>query len=142
MAIAGFGFCHALVRRIDMTTNAFVHLRLGCFIAVSAAGFIVSQAGLSISVVSQAILWMSCGAAAFTALVLIRGGGPTPSAGMSICSRVLWFNALCLCLVAGYLTLILLNNMSRPVFPWDAFTTWMFRGKAWVTAVQAVDLSR
>jgi len=61
-----------------MTTNAFVHLGLGCFIAVSAAGFIVSQAGLPISVVSQAILWMSCGAAAFTALVLIRGGAAQP----------------------------------------------------------------
>jgi hypothetical protein len=72
-AIAVFGFCHALVRRIDMTTNAFVHLGLGFFIAVSAAGFIVRQARLPISVVSQAILWMSCGAAAFTALVLIRG---------------------------------------------------------------------
>ena len=31
--------------------------------------------------------------------------------------------------------------MSRQVFPWDAFTTWMFRAKAWVTTDQAVDFA-
>ena len=139
LAIAGFGFCHALARRIDVTTNAFIHLGLGFFAAVAATGFVVSQAGLAISVVSQAILWVSCGAAAFTAVVLIRGRSPTPSAGMPVRSRVCWFNTFCLCFIAGYLALILLSNMSRPVFPWDAFTTWMFRAKAWVTADQAVD---
>ena len=35
--------------------------------------------------------------------------------------------------------LSLLNNMSSQVFPWDAFTTWMFRAKAWVTTDQAID---
>ena len=25
----------------------------------------------------------------------------------------------------------LVNNLIRPVFPWDAFTTWMYRSKAW-----------
>ena len=139
LAIAGFGFCHALARRIDVTTNAFIHLGLGFFAAVAATGFVVSQAGLAISVVSQAILWVSCGAAAFTAVVLIRGRSPTPSARMPVRSRVCWFNTFCLCFIAGYLALILLSNMSRPVFPWDAFTTWMFRAKAWVTADQAVD---
>ena len=139
LTIAGFGFCHALARRIDVTTNAFIHLGLGFFVAVAATGFMVNQAGLPISVVSQAILWVSCGAAALTAVKLIRGRSPTPSAGMPIRSRVCWFNAFCLCFIAGYLVLILLSNMSRPVFPWDAFTTWMFRAKAWVTADQAVD---
>ena len=139
LAIAGFGFCHAVARRIDVTTNAFIHVGLGFFVAVAATGFMVSQAGLPISVVSQAILWVSCGAAAFAAVVLIRGRSPTPSAGMPVRSRVCWFNTFCLCFIAGYLALILLSNMSRPVFPWDAFTTWMFRAKAWVTADQAVD---
>ena len=60
---------------------------------------------------------------------------------MRMGSRVTWFHSLCLCLIAGYLTLILLNNMSREVFPWDAFTTWMFRAKAWVTTDQAVDFA-
>ena len=139
LAIAGFGFCHAVARRIDVTTNAFIHVGLGFFVAVAATGFMVSQAGLPISVVSQAILWVSCGAAAFAAVVLIRGRSPTSSAGMPVRSRVCWFNTFCLCFIAGYLALILLSNMSRPVFPWDAFTTWMFRAKAWVTADQAVD---
>ena len=45
LAIAGFGFCHASARRIDVTTNAFIHLGLGFFVAVAATGFMVSQAG-------------------------------------------------------------------------------------------------
>ena len=31
-----------------------------------------------------------------------------------------------------FLFLILLNNVYREIFPWDAFTTWMYRAKVWV----------
>ena len=36
-----------------------------------------------------------------------------------------------LVLVAAHLVITLINNALRPVFPWDAFTTWMYRAKAW-----------
>ena len=58
---------------------------------------------------------------------LLRGGGHCTrfqsgsrlalSAVMPPSSRMTWFHGVCLCLIAGYLTLILLNNMSRQVFP-------------------------
>lgn len=34
-------------------------------------------------------------------------------------------------LIAANLLGALLNNLIRPVFPWDAFTTWLYRSKAW-----------
>ena len=34
-------------------------------------------------------------------------------------------------LMAANLLGALVNNLIRPIFPWDAFTTWMYRGKAW-----------
>ena len=34
--------------------------------------------------------------------------------------------------IVGFFFLILLNNVYREIFPWDAFTTWMYRAKIWV----------
>ena len=34
-------------------------------------------------------------------------------------------------LIAAHLCITLANNLTRPIFPWDAFTTWMYRAKAW-----------
>ena len=33
--------------------------------------------------------------------------------------------------IAGFLFLIPLNNVYRDIFPWVAFTTWMYRAKVW-----------
>ena len=35
-------------------------------------------------------------------------------------------------LIAIHIILVLQINASQPIFPWDAFTTWMYRSKAWV----------
>ena len=35
-------------------------------------------------------------------------------------------------LIAVHIILVLQINASQPIFPWDAFTTWMYRSKAWV----------
>ena len=141
LAIAGFGVCQASTRLLELPTNGLIKLGLGFFVAMAAVSCIVSQNWLPISRVSQAILLVSCGAAAVTALGFNRGSRLALSAVMPPSSRMTWFHGVCLCLIAGYLTLILLNNMSQQVFPWDAFTTWMFRAKAWVTTDQAVDFA-
>jgi cbb3-type cytochrome oxidase subunit 3 len=141
LAIAGFGVCQVLTRRLELPTNALINLGLGFFLIMAGVSFIVSQSWLAISTVSQAILLVSCCAAAVTALDFNRGSRLALSADIPLGSRLTLFDAVCLCLIAGYLTLILLNNMSQQVFPWDAFTTWMFRAKAWVTTDQAVDFA-
>ena len=141
LAIAGFGVCQASTRRLGLPADALINLGLGFFVAMAVVSFIVSQNWLPISTVSQAILLVSCCAAAATALDFKRGSHLSLSAVMPLGSRLTLFHAVCLCLIAGYLTLILLSNMSQQVFPWDAFTTWMFRAKAWVTTDQAVDFA-
>ena len=35
-------------------------------------------------------------------------------------------------IIVSFLFLILLNNVYREIFAWDAFTTWMYRAKIWV----------
>ena len=36
-----------------------------------------------------------------------------------------------LLLLTAHFAITLSNNVLRPIFPWDAFTTWMYRAKAW-----------
>ena len=139
LAIAGFGACQAFTRRLALPTNALINLGLGFFAAMAVVGFVVSQNWAALSTVSLAILLVSCCGAAVTAAGFIRRRTPFLLARGSFNSRLAWFNTMCLCAVSGYLTLGLLNNMSSQVFPWDAFTTWMFRAKAWVTTDQAID---
>jgi|GEM_PF-1810841 len=139
LAFAGFGLCQALTRRLALPTNALINLGLGFFVAMAVVSLIVSQDWFAISVASQIILVVSCCAAAATAVAVNRRNSLSLSAAMPPNSQIVGFHAVCLFLVAGYLTLILFNNMSGQVIPWDAFTTWMFRAKAWVTIDQAVD---
>ena len=72
LAIAGFGACQAFTRRLALPTNSLINLGLGFFVAMAVVSFLVSQNWLAISKVSQAILLMSCFAAAVAALDLYR----------------------------------------------------------------------
>ena len=48
---------------------------------------------------------------------------------------------VCFILMLGHVAGTLTNNLMRPIFPWDAFTTWMYRSKAWVADNQITPLS-
>jgi hypothetical protein len=141
LAFTGFGLCQALTRRLALPPNTLINLGLGFFVAMAVVSLTVNQNWFALSAVSQVTLLVSCCTAAVTAFGFIRGSSLSLPAGAPLNSRILALNVLCLCLVAGYLTLILFSNVSRQVFPWDAFTTWMFRAKAWVTIDQAVDFA-
>ena len=52
---------------------------------------------------------------------------PKPNDGWRRHSAALVF----LFLTITYFLGLIINNIFRPIFPWDAFTTWMYRGKAW-----------
>lgn len=52
----------------------------------------------------------------------------------SASSRPIYKDPLIICLLllmAVHFAITLSNNLTRPIFPWDAFTTWMYRAKAW-----------
>jgi hypothetical protein len=42
-----------------------------------------------------------------------------------------WACTVVALLISLHVGLAFLNNLSRPIFPWDALTTWMYRAKAW-----------
>lgn len=44
-------------------------------------------------------------------------------------------------LMAASLLGSLVNNLIRPIFPWDAFTTWMYRSKAWALEDQITTMA-
>lgn len=46
----------------------------------------------------------------------------------------------CLGLMLAHIAGALMQNLTRPIFPWDAFTTWMYRSKAWVLDNQITPL--
>ena len=70
LAIAGFGVCQASTRRLKLPTDPMINLGLGFFVTMAVVSFIVSQNWFAISTVSQAILLVSCCAAAATALAI------------------------------------------------------------------------
>ena len=114
LAIAGFGVCEASTRRLKLPTNALINLGLGFFVATAVVGFIISHSWLPISTVSQAILLVSCLAAAITAVDFNQGSTLSLSAAMPRGSRLTWFNAMCLCLIAGYLMPVSYTHLTLP----------------------------
>lgn len=56
-------------------------------------------------------------------------GGVIPS----LFSKSIWCWLL-LALISGHLIFSLFDLLQRPLFPWDAWTTWTYRAKAWFLA--------
>lgn len=86
------------------------------------------------------VLLLFAGAAALggIALTLSRSSGSQVSAPLTIPDDRMtssgWRRAAfwCLLLLAlAHLTLAGLEAINRPIFPWDAWQTWMYRAKAW-----------
>ena len=141
ITIAGFGAFHASARRAGLHTDTWINLGLGFLIAVASVGLLMKHSWLPLSVMSHAILLISCCAAALTIFLLNRGDAKCWSLDVPPFAQATWLNFFCLSLVSGYLALILISNMTREIFPWDAFTTWMFRAKVWVSTDQPVSFA-
>ncbi|MDA0631377.1 MAG: hypothetical protein O2981_08395, partial [Proteobacteria bacterium] len=47
-------------------------------------------------------------------------------------SNIYWGYGLAGLLAGSHIGIAAFNNLTRDIFPWDAFTTWMYRAKAWV----------
>ena len=139
LAVSGLGLCHGVARRTALDSNLWVELGLGFFCITAAVGHILSMAWLPISQASLLIAFFSGVTAVLAALALKSAftRGQLGSAFVFLNSS--WLTRLCGGLILIYLGLTLLNNLNREIFPWDAFTTWMFRAKAWVTTDAAVD---
>lgn len=82
---------------------------------------------------TASLLALACLALALaTAAVTRHRGLPElrPVAVTTAPRQTLWL-ALILLLLIGHLTLVTVEILYRPVYPWDAWLNWMYRAKAW-----------
>ena len=82
-------------------------------------------------------LLLACVVIAVLAARKRRRGRPiTPNVMVSTSAQATsskrWFYALTGLLAGTHIAISAFNNLTRDIFPWDAFTTWMYRAKAWV----------
>ncbi|MDG2460839.1 MAG: hypothetical protein P8M73_08155 [Luminiphilus sp.] len=138
LAIAGSGLYHQFNRRMNWELPPCVELGAGVFIGAVMASSILGSGVLSVTQSSQLVVALCLVASGVLLLGqrAIYRSTLSYMTGLATPSRV---GSLLILAIAAYLLLILVNNLSRDVFPWDAFTTWMYRAKAWVTTNRALE---
>ena len=134
-ALAGSG-CLAIVGRLrnSMRVNWAVRCGIGFalgIILVSAAIRFGGSLGLSLGDSARLVTAVSLGIAIF-GLYLDRHDLQLPRVSRQGVS----LHLLLIGLLTLHFALAITNNLTRPVFAWDAFTTWMFTAKAWATTNQ------
>lgn len=133
LTVSGMGCCRVIARRANITPNIPIEMGVGFFIASAATGLTLSVSWLPVSQTSYIILMVICVAVVSTVLLLrskLAIAGKAMTTDIFLSSPI---NFLLLIFILGHLLLVLANNITWEIFPWDAFTTWMFRAKAWVT---------
>ena len=140
LTVCGYGLCHHVSRRWRWVSNSLIEAGAGFFIAAAIVSAVLSASWAPISQLSLAL----AGIGGVISILIIASWFTESN------TRVLrfvhptqfsTFAALLLLMLAAYLLLILINNLYREIFPWDAFTTWMYRAKAWVLSQSATDFA-
>lgn len=110
-----------------VTVAKLLHLAAHAGVPLSTAGWLVVVVGLAASgwLVRASLLSQRIPEGAFLDTREASFPGETK----------VWFRdpviVVLLLLLAAHLGMTLSNNLIRPIFPWDAFTTWMYRAKTW-----------
>ena len=137
LTVTGCGLYRLVDRQLSWATNPCLEIGTGFFIAM---GLVVLWLGgdvMPLTTASQLLLALSV----VSSLIVLKAFRLPPlGPWLSIAIKALtpsWHLGLIL-LIGLYLLIVLINNLNRDVFPWDAFTTWMYRAKAWVVSNQAV----
>jgi hypothetical protein len=134
LTLLGFGVCRRINRSRSWVLNPAVEIGTGFFVSAAFTALFLSSAIFSVSQASH--IFFAVSALIVASLMfdsdyrqtLLRLFSVAPANSMRM---------LLTLVIATYLLLIFLNNSVREIFPWDAFTTWMYRAKAWVMADQA-----
>jgi len=140
LTVCGYGLCHRAASRYLLTSNRLIEVGLGFFIAAATVGAVFSASRTSISQWSMVL-------AGISGVISILIIGSWFTAGKPLVIRLIQparlskLGASLLAMIAAYLLLILMNNLYREIFPWDAFTTWIYRSKAWVLTQSAADFA-
>jgi hypothetical protein len=137
--LAGFQACRALGARADWKTNVWIDVGAGFFIAAALLILFLTGAPVPLSTAS----WGAVFGCALIALPLLRSAMHPNRFNAPVLQlasvRAHLPHLLIIMLITGHLLLVLTNNLTRDIYPWDAFTTWMYRAKVWVLNNALVD---
>lgn len=130
--LAGFQICRICGAKVDYKTNGWIEAGAGFFIATALLILWLSSIPASLDMASRIAVLISTLVALPLYRTLMRakfiGTGDFNLALL----RAHLPHILIIMLILAHLALVLANNLSRDVYPWDAFTTWMYRAKVWV----------
>lgn len=112
-----------------------IQLGAGFFTGTTLIGLFATHSELSLHAIGYGLIALM---SAVTAVVILKRhsraatvcnipASPANALSVKHAAAFLFIAAL----TATHWLLALANNLVRPIFPWDAFTTWMYRAKAW-----------
>ncbi len=110
----------------------------GFFLCASAISVGIRFSPFSLSASSWLVLILGIATLVFRAVLIVSAKNRSPvfiftSQPLAILGIII--------LIAVYLALILVANTAPEIFPWDAFTTWMYRAKLWTSQNQFLPLN-
>ena len=133
LSLAGFQICRLFASALNAELNPWLKSGAGFFIAAALLIQWLSYAPFSLSTASWSAVLLS----ALLSLPLLQITRRPEQAAISELLQRKQLSAyspyfLLITLIAAHLLLVLASNLTRDIFPWDAFTTWMYRAKVWV----------
>jgi hypothetical protein len=133
LSLAGFQICRLFASALDAELNLWLTAGAGFFIAAALLIQWLSYAPIPLSTASWSAV-LVCTLVSLPLLQIRRRPGQTAIKALLQGNRL---NAylpylLLITLISTHFLFVLASNLSRDIFPWDAFTTWMYRAKVWV----------
>ena len=133
LSLAGFQICRLISSALNAELNLWLKAGAGFFISAALLIQWLSYAPVSLSAASWSAVFVSA-LASLPLFQLTRRPEQAAISGLLQRKRLSPYlpSFLLITLIAAHLLLVLASNLTRDIFPWDAFTTWMYRAKVWV----------
>ena len=133
LSLAGFQICRLISSALNAELNLWLKAGAGFFISAALLIQWLSYAPVSLSAASWSAVFVSA-LASLPLFRLTRRPEQAAISGLLQRKRLspYWPSFLLITLIAAHLLLVLASNLTRDIYPWDAFTTWMYRAKVWV----------
>ena len=137
--LAGFQICRIFDAGMDHQIDGWIEAGAGFFIATALLILLLSNVPTSLNIAS----WAAVFASTLVALPLFCAFMRAKFIGIRGFNLTLLRahlpHILIITLISAHLALVLSNNLSRDIYPWDAITTWMYRAKVWVLNNRLLD---
>ena len=133
LSLAGFQLCSLIASALNEELNPWLKAGAGFFVAAALLIQWLSHAPIPLSTASWSVVFISA-LVSLPLLQMTRRPVQTTISGLLRRKKLRTYLPyfLLITLIATHLLFVLANNLTRDIFPWDAFTTWMYRAKVWV----------